>query len=182
MEGSLGNRQRKWDHPWEDAIRQEMKNSRVAFQACDGKIEGLNGHKQITCHLVFDAKLSERFRRKARFAADGHKVSTPPSMSCSTVVSRDSVRILSLVAASNDLDVLGHDVQNAFPLADDLEKHHSIAGDEFGHKGGKVFPVVRALHGLKSASVAFRSFMAKKPDEMDFVSSTADPDVWLCWR
>ena len=52
-----------------------------------------------------------------------------------------------------------------------------IAGDEFGHKKGKVFMVVRALHGLKSASAAFRSFMAEKLDEMNFASSTADPDV-----
>ena len=39
--------------------------------------------------------------------------------------------------------------------------------------------VVGAVQGLKSASAAFRSFMAKKQDEMNFVSSTADPDVWL---
>ena len=81
---------------------------------------------------------------KARFVADGHEVSTPPSMSCGTVVSRHSVRISSLVAASNDLDVLGCNVQNSFLLADDLEKHCLIAGDEFGHEKGEVFIVVRA--------------------------------------
>ena len=27
------------DHLWEDAIRQEMKNSRVAFEECDGDIK-----------------------------------------------------------------------------------------------------------------------------------------------
>jgi len=167
------------DHLWEDAIKQEMKNSRIAFQAYDGEIKDLIGYEQITCHLIFDIKLSECFRRKARFVADGHKVSTPPSMSYSTVVSRDSVRILLLAAALNDLDILGCDVQNAFLSADNLEKHYLIAGDEFGHEKGKVFIVVRALYGLKSASAAFRSFMAKRLDEMNFVSSTADPDVWL---
>ena len=89
------------------------------------------------------------------------------------------VRTSLLVAALNDLNILGCNVQNAFPSANDLEKHHLIAGDEFGHKGGKVFMAVRALCGLKSASAAFRSFMAKKLDEMNFVSSTADPDAWL---
>ena len=122
------------DHPWEDAIEQEMKNSRVAFQACDGDIEDLNGCEQITCCSIFDAKLSECFRQKARFAADRHKVSTPPLMSHSTVVSRDSARTLLLVAALNDLDILGCNVQNAFLSADDLEKHHLVARDEFGHK------------------------------------------------
>ena len=131
----------------------------------------------MTCHLIFDIKISECFRRKARFAADGHKVLTPPLMSCGTVVSRDSARISLLIAASNDLDALRCDVQNAFPSANDLERHCSIAGNEFGHEKGKIFTVVRALCGLKSASAAFGSFMAKKSDEMNFVSSTADPDV-----
>ena len=124
-------------------------------------------------------KLSKCFRRKERFVADDHKVSTPPSMSHGAVVSRDSARILLLVTASNDLDVLGCNVQNAFLPADDLEKHHLIAGDKFGDEKGKIFTVVGALCGLKSASTAFRSFMAKKLDEMNFVSLTADPDAWL---
>ena len=81
------------DNLWEDAIEQEMKNSGVAFQACDGDVKDLIGCEQISCHLVFDMKLLECFRRKAGFAADGHKVSTPPSVSCSTVASRDSVRM-----------------------------------------------------------------------------------------
>ena len=70
--------------------------------------------------------------------ADGHKVSTPPSMSYSTVVSRDSVRILLLAAALNDLDILGCDVQNAFLSARNLEKHYLIAGDEFGDEKGNL--------------------------------------------
>ena len=114
-----------------------------------------------------------------RFVADGHKVSTPPSMSHSTVVSGDSVRTSLLLAALNDLDMLGCDAQNAFLSADNLEKHCVIVGDEFGHKKGKIFMVVRALCGLKSAVAAFRSSVAEKLDEMNFISSTVDPDVWL---
>ena len=88
--------------------------------------------------------------------------------------------MLLLVAASNDSDVLGSNFQNTFPSAGNLKKHHLIAGDEFGHEKDKVFIAgVRALHGLKSASAAFGSLMAEKLDEMNFVSSAADPDVWL---
>ena len=122
------------DHLWEEAIKQEMRNSGVAFRACDGDIEELIGHKQITCHLIFDIKLSECFGRKARFVADSHEVSTPPSTSHSTVTLRDSAGIPLLVAALNDSDVLGCNVQNAFLSADNLEKHCLIAGDEFGHE------------------------------------------------
>ena len=53
------------------------------------------------------------------------------------------------------------------------------AGPEFGPEQGKVFIGISALYGLKSASVAFRAFMAKKLDESGFQSSPADPDVWL---
>ena len=60
-----------------------------------------------------------------------------------------------------------------------MEKHHLIAGDKFGHEKGKIFTVAGALCGLKSASAAFRSFMAEKSDEMNFASSTADPDALL---
>ena len=66
---------------------------------------------------------ADNFRRKARFVADGHLVETPDSMTYSTVVYRDSVRILLLAAALNGLEVKGADVQNAFLSADNLEKH-----------------------------------------------------------
>ena len=59
--------------------------------------------------------------------ADGHKVDDPPSMICGAVASRDSVRILLLIAALNGLDVMGCDVQNALLSADDLTKHIAVA-------------------------------------------------------
>ena len=40
------------DHLWEDAVKREMKNSQVAFQAHDSDIKDLIGHKQIACHLI----------------------------------------------------------------------------------------------------------------------------------
>ena len=107
-------------------------------------------------------RLSENFRRKARFVDDGHLVETPASITYSIVVSRYPVRILLLSAAFNDLDVMGADVKNAFLSVDNLEKHWTRAGPEFGAEQRKVFIVVRALYGLKLASAAFRYFMAKK--------------------
>ena len=60
-----------------------------------------------------------------------------------------------------------------------LEKVWIVAGPEFGPEQGKNMIVVRALYGLKSASVSLRSFMAKKLDELGFKSSKANCDVWL---
>jgi hypothetical protein len=78
------------------------------------------GFVKITGHLVFDVKLGENFRRKARFCADGHKLATPASITYSSVVSRDSVRILLMIAALNELELRAADIQNAFLTAPNL--------------------------------------------------------------
>ena len=165
---------------WMDAIKLEMKNVRVAFEEYEGDPKTLIGYIEITGHLVFDVKLGENFRRKARYCADGHKTGAPASVTYySTVVSRDSVRILLTIAALNDLEIMGADVQNAFLTAPNREKCWMVAGPEFGSEEGKTFLVVKALYGLKSASFSFRAYMAEKLTNMNFQSTMADPDVWL---
>ena len=170
---------------WMDSVRFEMKNNRVAFQEHDGHESQLRGFKEITGHLVFDIKLGENFRRKARFCADGHKTDAPSSVTYSTVVSRDSVRIILLVAALNELEVLSGDVQNAYLTAPNREKVWIRAGKEFGtvpgceYLVGKIMMITRALYGLKSAGASFRAFMAEKLDDMGFKPSMGDPDVWM---
>lgn len=72
--------------------------------------------------MIFDIKISENFRCKARLAADGHKTHTPSTLTYSSVVSRESVRICLLIAALNDLDVLSADIQNAYLTAPNKEK------------------------------------------------------------
>ena len=67
----------------------EMENSCVAFREFDGSISDLVGYKKITAHMIFDLKLGENFRRKARFVADGHKTGAPAALTYSTVVARD---------------------------------------------------------------------------------------------
>ena len=62
-----------------------------------------------------------------------------------------------MIAALNELDVLGADVQNAFLTAPNKEKCWMIAGPESGSEEGKTSLVVKTLYGLKSASFSFRS-------------------------
>ena len=88
----------------------EMKNNRIAFELHEGDVSKLVGFKEITGHMIFDVKLGENFRRKARFCADGHKTEAPTSVTYSIVVSRDYVRIILLIAALNDLDILSGDI------------------------------------------------------------------------
>ena len=70
-------------------------------------------------------------------------------------------------------------VQNAFITTPNKEKIWICAGPKLGHEQGKVFLVVQALYGLKSASASFRAFLAEKLDSRNFNSSRADPDVWM---
>ena len=164
---------------WTDAIRSEMVKIKGAVQKYNGDPSSLIGYQEVTGHLVFDIKLGEGFRRKARYVGDGHKTETPSSVTYSSVVSRDSVRICLLIAALNDLDIEGADIENAYLTAPCREKVWMRGDKLFGELEGKVLIVKKALYGLRSSSAAFRSFLAETLDNMGFKSSEADPDVWL---
>ena len=97
----------------------------------------------------------------------------------SSVVSRDSVRIMLTIAALNDLSLKAADIQNAFLTAPNLEKNWICVGPEFGDKEGNLFIVRCVLYGLKSASALFRAHMAEKLDKIGFKPTLGDPDVWL---
>ena len=168
------------DNKWWQAICKEMANVGIAFQVFDGNEADIpKGYQYIDCHLIFDVKMGENFRRKARMVAGGHTTDVPTSLTYSSVVSRDSVRIMFTVAALNGLKVLGCDIQNAFLTAPTREKIWTKAGPEFGSEKGKVMLVVRALYGLKSSGAAFRAFLAETLDSIGYRPSYTDPDVWM---
>ena len=82
---------------------------RVAFEVFEGDVSELKDYEHISGHLIFDIKLGENFRHKARFVADGYKASTPSAVTYSSVASRDSVRLYLLIAALTDSDVQSAD-------------------------------------------------------------------------
>ena len=115
---------------WWDTICKETNNTRPAFEVWEKDISELPpGYQNITCHMIFDVKISKNFRRKARFFADGHKTNTPAAMTYLSVVSRDSFRIALKIAALNDLDVLACDIHNAYLKADCRERVWVVAGN-----------------------------------------------------
>ncbi len=93
------------------------------------------------------------------------------------MVSRDSVRIELTIAALNDLDVLGCDIQNAYISAPCRENIYIVAVPAFGSDAGKLMIVVRALYGLKSSGALFRSMLANTLWDLSFRPTYADPDV-----
>ena len=107
------------NHLWRDALKLEMKGVRAAFEIFDGKKEDLPNHYQkINCHVTWDVKLGENFRRKAILVTGGHVTIVQSHMIYSSVVSRDSVRIALTIAALNELIVLACNIKNAYLTAD----------------------------------------------------------------
>jgi hypothetical protein len=171
---------------WRKALAKEMSKVKVAWKSVDdytpeqvrtGKAPTLIGYQEIKCHVIFDVKMD--FTRKARFVAGGHMTETPESMTYSSVVSRDSIRIAFLIAGLNDLDVLAGDVTNAYLNAPCRERIWFEGKLETGADSGKVLVLTRALYGLKSSGAAWRADLAGTLRDLGFTSTQADPDVWI---
>ena len=75
---------------WQDATKKEMKNVEVEFKFLDDGTKMPIGFKKKTCHLIFDVKID--LTRKARYVGGGHLTQVSPSLSYSSVVSRDSFK------------------------------------------------------------------------------------------
>lgn len=152
---------------WRDAIEKEMKTVSVAFDKYihqdDGEVtpadvrsnprKYLVGYKELTCHMIFDIKLDGNFTRKARFVANGSTVDSPKSLTYSSVVSRDSVRIAFLMASLNGLDISSF--SGEYLNAPAGEKCWFKAGAECGSDRGKAMVITRALYGLKISAKAY---------------------------
>ena len=172
---------------WWKAIQKEMGKVMIAFEFDESLTPdqlradktAYVGFQEITCHIIFDVKMD--LTRKARFVAGGHLTEAPPSITYSSVVSRDSVRLAFLIAALNDLEIVACDVGNAYLNAPCREKIWFVAGPELGSRQGTVIKVVRALCGLKSSGAAWRSMFNNTildMVDMVFVGTVADPDVY----
>ena len=129
--------------------------------------------------MVFDVKLGENFRSKARIVGGGHMTTAPASITYSSVVSRDSVLIAPKIAALNDLDIQACDIQNAYLTALCRETIWTRAGPDFGSEEGTIMIVKMSLYGLKSSGAVFRAKLAGVLHEIGYTPSKADPDVWI---
>ena len=79
------------DTLWWDSICLEMKNIRVAFEEYDDDPSELPpGYQEIKCHMIFDIKMGENCRRKARMVAGGRATTTQGSLTYSSVTAFES--------------------------------------------------------------------------------------------
>ena len=116
------------DH-WVKSIDKEFKNIRKVFRILD---EGINipvDSPQITYGIIFDVKFV--LARKTSVVANGYKnYGVSPYITYVSVVSRESVRIMFLLAALNNIDVLAADIAGAYLNAPPKEKVHVKADPE----------------------------------------------------
>ena len=111
-----------------DTTKKEMKIVGVAFKFIDYGSKLPIGFNRITCHINFDVKFY--LTRKTIYVGCGHPTQVPASMSYSIVVSRNSVIIILLIAALNDLDIKMCCVGNAYLNAETRERLWLKAGYE----------------------------------------------------
>jgi len=170
---------------WRKAIEKELSKVRVAFEKLSVTPEEMRngrvrpGYQEIKCHWVFDVKMDGNLTRKARLVAGGHTTEAPSSLTYSSVVSRDSVRLAFLIAALNDLNIVCADVGNAYLNAPCKEKIWTVAGIEFGSEAGSTMIIVRALYGLKTSGASWAAMLAESLSAMGYQPTEADRNVWI---
>ena len=96
-----------------------------------------------------------------------------------SVVSRESVRVAFTIAALNDLKVSSADVEGAYLCSPAREALYTKCGPEFGEDEDKWAIITRAVYGLSSAAVSWRTEISRVIEGLGFKSCRADPDVWF---
>ena len=109
-------------------IAWEVRDNLDLTEVCKGK--QLVGFTEIACHMVFDVKMD--FTQKARFVAGGHLMDDLTTITYSSVVSRDSVRMVLTIAELIGLDVMCCDMGNAYVNAPCREKVWFFGGERGG--------------------------------------------------
>jgi hypothetical protein len=77
------------------------------------------------------------------------------------------------------LDIMSCDLENLYLNAKCKEKIWFEGGIKCGANQGKVLIIVHALYGLKSAGASWHATLGQALRDLGFVSTTADPDVWI---
>ena len=167
---------------WQGAVEKEIAalifHDCFDFKSPDYKPPG--EFQFCRLHFVYDIKPDLRY--KARLVCDGSRVDPRGLSTRATVVKGISVRLLDIIADSQNLDVLCGDIGNAFIQANTKEKIYTRCGSEFGDRAGAIAIITRALYGLTTSAERFRTMLADFLRTLGFVSARFDRDVWMRLR
>jgi Reverse transcriptase (RNA-dependent DNA polymerase) len=164
---------------WADAMRKEQAGINPAFDFQEKGGPKPVGYEAIQGHTIFDVKPD--LTRKARFVAQGNRTEPTVELTYASVVSRDSVRIVFLLAALNDMSVLCADVGNAYINAPCRGKYCILCGPEFGPaREGCWAILVRVLYGLRTSAASWRTHLYQVLErDLGFTACPVDPDVLM---
>lgn len=167
-------------------IEKEMQNMQIVFEKKEGATKEemesgkvIPGYKYVTTRMIFNIKMDRKFTRKARLVTNRHKTDAPASITYSSVISRDSIRICLMAALLNGLYMLACNISNAYLKANCWEKLWTVAGAKFSSNNDTMMIISRVLYSLKSSRVAWRTKLAQTMDSISYKPSQADLDVWM---
>ena len=164
---------------WRKAIEKEIRNVFPAFDMMDDNSAEPPGYEFVETYIVFNIMMD--LTQKARLVARGNMTEATKEQTFASVISRDTVQLFFLLAALNDLDLLSCDVQNAYLAAPKKEKVWTKFTDQLGpeYNGKRGAIISKALYTLRSSGRSFRDYLAMNLRELRFISSKADPDLWM---
>jgi hypothetical protein len=174
---------------WQEAIKKEVDAlmSMQTFKILsseESKSFNREGYQYAPLRMIFDVK--QDLRRKARLVLGGHVIDASGHDTYASNMKGISARILMLLAAANDLQILTGDIGNAYLYATTQEKIFCRTGPEFASSGhgasGNVAVLQKALYGTKSAANRWHAHLADTIRSMGFRSSRYDADIWYKMR
>ena len=95
--------------------------------------------------MVFGVKV-ENFRCKTRLVAGSHMMESLAAIMYASIVSRETVRIVMMIATLSDLEVKLGDILNTYFQEPVTEKVWTTLGSEFGKVSSKTVVIVTALY------------------------------------
>ena len=159
-------------------IRSRRKRPKQVWHTKQKRVRSRAGQSQPNpnpCRIPRD-QMSHYLRLE-----DGlHMTEAPTSLTYTSVVSRDSVKIAFLIAALNDIDILACGIKNACLDAGCRERIWFEVVPERDELRGKPHKLVRALCGLKASGAAWRVMFSHFTQEnLKFTPTRIDPDVYM---
>ena len=105
---------------WIKEISKEMANGSIYLEKLDGvTTDGMRrgkispGYEHVNVHMIFETNMDGMFTRKEILVADEHTTAPKSSITYSSVMSREIIRIVFLLESLNDLDIFACEIGNA---------------------------------------------------------------------
>ena len=112
-----------------------MKNVCISFEACyevlledSRRGQKVVGYQVIRCHMIFDINMDGRFTRKYHYVDGVHTTDPPSYITHSSVVSRDSIRLVFTLAALNSVEIRAAGIRNSYLNTKCREKIWTFTG------------------------------------------------------